>query len=50
MSEKDLEDKLIEKIINDPILLRKLCDRVYQLMQEDIRNQQERICNHQRIL
>ncbi|WP_168186696.1 hypothetical protein [Hydrocoleum sp. CS-953] len=50
MSEKDLEDKLIEKIINDPILLRKLCDRVYQLMQEDIRNQQERICNYQRIL
>ena len=50
MSEKDLEDKLIEKIINDPILLRKLCDRVDQLMQEDIRNQQERICNYQRIL
>ncbi|NES01700.1 MAG: hypothetical protein F6K22_02005 [Okeania sp. SIO2F4] len=50
MSEKDLEGKLIEKIIKDPILLRKLCDRVYKLMEEDIRNQQERVCNHRRIL
>ncbi|MGD1702760.1 hypothetical protein [Dapis sp. BLCC M229] len=50
MSEKDLEGKLIEKIINDPILLRKLCDRIYKLMEEDIRNQQERICNYRRIL
>ena len=45
MSEKDLEAKLIEKVTNDPMLLRKLCDRVYELMKEDLRNQRDRTCN-----
>lgn len=50
MSEKDLESKLIERMQNDPILLRKLCDRVYELMKEEVRNQRDRTCNYRRIL
>ncbi|MCG5060740.1 MAG: hypothetical protein KA714_22880 [Limnoraphis sp. WC205] len=50
MSEKDLEAKLIEKVTNDPMLLRKLCDRVYELMKEDLRNQRDRTCNSRRLL
>ncbi|MEL6814015.1 MAG: hypothetical protein AAFP03_04275 [Cyanobacteria bacterium J06598_3] len=34
--------KLASKIVKDPILLRKLGDRIYQLLQEDARNQSER--------
>lgn len=36
-----LLDKLAEKILHDPLLLRKLSDRVYDLMQEEIRLQRE---------
>ncbi|MEA5519948.1 hypothetical protein [Limnoraphis robusta] len=50
MSEKDLEAKLIEKVTNDPMLLRKLCDRVDELMKEDLRNQRDRTCNSRRLL
>jgi len=34
--------KLSEKIINDPVLLRKLSNRLYELMKEDVQNQSER--------
>lgn len=34
---------VIEKILQDPLLLRRLCDRVYQLMLEDARLQRDRI-------
>ena len=34
--------KLANKIINDPILLRKLGDRIYELLQEDVNNQSDR--------
>lgn len=34
---------LIEKILQDPLLLRRLCDRVYQLMLEDARLQRDRL-------
>ena len=38
-------DRLAEKVLKSPLLLRKVCDRVYQLKQEDIRNQRERAMN-----
>ncbi len=50
MSDQDLENQLIEKITNDPILLRKICDKVYELMKEDLRNQRDRTCNYRRSL
>lgn len=34
---------MIEKILQDPLLLRQLCDRVYQLMLEDARLQRDRL-------
>lgn len=40
--------KLAEQILRDPILLRKLSDRIYELMAEDIRNQRDRLGNWKR--
>lgn len=34
--------KLAAKVLEDPLLLQMLSDRVYQLMLEDLRNQRER--------
>lgn len=34
------------KVLNDPILLRQLSDRVYELMLEDLRYQRERSRNY----
>lgn len=34
--------QLAAKVLEDPLLLRRLGDRVYELMQADLRNQQER--------
>lgn len=34
--------KLAAKVLEDPLLLQILSDRVYQLMLEDLRNQRER--------
>lgn len=45
MSKKDEMAKLIDKVILDPIWLRRLSDRVYELMVEDMRNQSERTGN-----
>lgn len=45
MSKKDEMAKLIDKVILDPIWLRRLSDRVYALMVEDMRNQSERTGN-----
>ncbi|MEQ8462696.1 hypothetical protein [Coleofasciculus sp. E2-BRE-01] len=42
--------KLAAKVSQDPLLLRKLSDRVYQLMQEDLRKQRERYKNYRRLL
>lgn len=33
---------LASKVLRDPVLLRQLSDRVYQLFLEDLRNQEER--------
>ena len=60
MTEKSKILGVIEKISQDQILLEKLCDtiedgcqghRIYQLMQQDIRNQHETYnLNYRRIL
>ncbi|MEQ8970833.1 MAG: hypothetical protein RIE73_10605 [Coleofasciculus sp. C1-SOL-03] len=42
--------KLAAKVSQDPLLLRKLSDRVYQLMQEDLRKQRERHKNYRGLL
>lgn len=42
MANKDEMGKLIDRVILDPIWLRKLSDRVYELMVEDLRNQSDR--------
>ncbi|NEQ32275.1 MAG: hypothetical protein F6K04_14950 [Leptolyngbya sp. SIO4C5] len=42
MTEVKQLSKLAETILQDPILLRKLGDRIFELMQEDIRNQRDR--------
>jgi hypothetical protein len=39
---------IAEKVLQDQILLRKLCDRIYELMNEELRNQQERKSNYWR--
>lgn len=45
MSKKDEMGKLIDKVILDPIWLRRLSDRVYELMVEELRNQSDRTGN-----
>lgn len=35
--------QLAEQILNDPVLLYRLSDRVYQLMAEELRNQRDRL-------
>ena len=42
--------QLIDKIILDPILLRRLSDRVYELMLEEFRNTSERSGNYRGIV
>lgn len=43
-----LSDQLIDKISQDPLLLRKLCDRVYNLMQEELQLHRELMGNYRR--
>jgi len=38
--------ELIDKVILDPMLMRKLSDRVYELMLEDLRNTRDRAGNY----
>ncbi|MEG3973014.1 hypothetical protein QUB37_13035 [Microcoleus sp. AT3-A2] len=45
-TKNDENAQLIDKIIVDPILLRKLSDRVYELMLEDLRNTRDRAGNY----
>lgn len=47
MTEKAVAD-LIDKVLKEPLLLKKLSDRVYELMLEDIRSQRERNRNYKR--
>ncbi|MBW4507256.1 MAG: hypothetical protein KME64_12185 [Scytonematopsis contorta HA4267-MV1] len=41
-NEEEQMKYIAEKVLQDQILLRKLCDRIYELMNEEVRNQQER--------
>lgn len=43
MNDPVIITKLAEQVLNEPILLRQLSDRVYELMAEDIRNQRDRL-------
>ncbi len=40
--------KLIDRLLRDPLLLRKLSDKVYELMVEDLRQQRDRSGNYKR--
>jgi len=42
MSEVKQLSQAAQQVLQDPILLRQLCDRVYELLQEDVRNQRDR--------
>jgi hypothetical protein len=42
MSEKILISKLAKRILQDPILLHKLSEKVCEIMKEDLRNNQDR--------
>ena len=42
--------KLAAKVSQEPLLLRKISDQVYQLMQEDLRKQRERYKNYRGLL
>jgi len=42
MTEQKGLSLIAEKVLQDPILLRKLTDRIYQLMTEELRNQRDR--------
>jgi hypothetical protein len=43
-----LSEQLIEKILQDPLLLRKICDRIYDLMQEELNLQSELTGNYRK--
>ena len=42
MSNPEQLAKIAEKVLNDPVLLRKISDRIYELMQEETYNHRER--------
>jgi hypothetical protein len=46
VKKKDEMAQLIDKVLVDPILMRKLSDRVYELMLEDLRNTRDRAGNY----
>lgn len=46
VKKKDEIAQLIDKVILDPMLMRKLSDRVYELMLEDLRNTHDRAGNY----
>ena len=46
VKKKDEMAELIDKVILDPMLMRKLSDRVYELMLEDVRKTRDRAGNY----
>lgn len=46
VTKKDEMAQLIDRVILDPILVRKLSDRVYELMLEELRNTRDRAGNY----
>jgi len=49
-TKNDETSQLIDKIMGDPLLLRKLSDRVYELMLEELRNTRDRAGNYRGII
>ena len=47
---KNENSQLAEKVMLDPLLLRKLSEKVYELMLEDIRVQRDRDRNYRRLI
>lgn len=39
---RDLSPQQIQRLLQDPLVLEKLSDRVYELLRNDLRQQQER--------
>jgi len=50
VKKKDEMAQLIDKVLVDPMLMRKLSDRVYELMLEDLRNTRDRAGNYRGIV
>jgi hypothetical protein len=50
VKKKDEMAQLIDKVLLDPMLMRKLSDRVYELMLEDLRNTRDRAGNYRGIV
>lgn len=50
VTKKDEMAQLIDRVILDPILVRKLSDRVYELMLEELRNTRDRAGNYRGIV
>jgi hypothetical protein len=48
MTDQEVLSQAAAAIVKDPVLLRKLSDRVFELMQEDLRNQRDRAGYSQR--
>ena len=46
VKKKDEMAQLIDKVLLDPILRRKLSEKVYELMLEDLRNTRDRAGNY----
>lgn len=45
MTDNTENSKLIDKVLRDPLLMRKISEKVYQLMVEDLRQQRDRSGN-----
>lgn len=39
---RDLSPQQIQRLLQDPLIVEKLSDRVYELLRDDLRQQQER--------
>ena len=50
VKKKDEMAQLIDKVILDPMLRRKLSDKVYELMLEDLRSTRDRAGNYRGIV
>ena len=49
MTDREQVSQLAEQVLSDVLLLRRLSDRIYELMQEEIRNQRDRLGGGRRI-
>jgi len=50
VKKKDEMAQLIDKVLLDPMLKRKLSEKVYELMLEDLRNTRDRAGNYRGIV